>query len=356
MLDLGENDFKYIVADDFKGLPNLRSLWLDQNKITALPQDAFAIQTELRKLNLARNKINLVSNYAFHNLSKLMELNLSGNKLKELDERVVEPFVGSLETLEIGGNDIPISEVKNCLKNLRRIQHLGLNNMDLGDLPLGLFDFNKNLSSLTLSGNHFAFFPIGALSPVPNLKSLDLSKNKLRGLDDQALLRILSIENINFNYNPWSCDLCHIIPMLEKMNTSIFLQDIICKHPHHLQGKRLGSLHFQDLHRCTTSREQGLTKIFIHEGRLEIISAIAGIILFLITSLFIIGGICYKKRHARHYYTNEEKRNLENDPICDTTPELTFIENGEISFKFPLDEKISIAIIDDIKKDPIGQT
>lgn len=349
ILDFGGNQFKYIAPDDFADLPNLKSLWLDSNKINALPHNAFSSQTELKKLNLARNKINQITNSAFANLFKLVELNLAYNNLKEMDTELTSAFGENLQSLDLSGNEIPISEVKNAIKILKRLKYLGLNDMDLAELPLGLFDFNRDLDSLSLSGNYFVFFPIGALSPVPKLNHLDFSRNKLKGLDRISLQRIESIEIVNFGSNQWSCDLCHIVPMLEKMNSSAFLQNIVCKTPYYFKGKKLGEIEVEDLRRCTTG--EGVTSSYMQEGRLEIIAAGAGILLLILTVLSLLAGICYTRRHARHYYTHEEKRNLEQDPICETT-DLVFLENGEISFKFPLEKKVSIATIEEMKKDP----
>lgn len=349
-LDLGENEFKYLSPGDLSELLNLQSLWLDGNKIPNILQNTFSEQTQLKELNLARNKINRIENLAFVNLTNLMSLNLGYNKLKEINVEVFTAFSESLHSLVLSGNPIPITETKIYMRVLKRIKYLGLADMELTELPLGLFDFNRDLVSLSLSGNYFVFFPIGALAPVPKLQDLDFSKNKLKGLDWKSLQRLEPIEVVNFEKNPWSCDLCYIVPMLVKMNTTTFLQKAVCKTPYYLKGKKLGEIDIDDLRRCSTG--DGITgDYFVQEGRLGIIAAGAGILLLALTLISLLAGICYTRRHARHYYTHEEKRNIDHDPICETT-DLVFLENGEISFKFPLDKNLTISTIDDIKKDP----
>lgn len=327
-------------------LPNLQSLWFDGNKIDAIQQRTFSDQKDLKKLNIAHNKIKQIAKDAFRNLTNLRELNLGYNNLQALDVSIFEAFTETLHSLDLSGNFIPITETKIYLRQLKRIQDLHLNSMGLSELPLGLFDFNRDLSSLALAKNYFIFFPVGALSPVPKLKSLDFSHNKLRGLDWKSLQRIESIDEVNFASNPWSCDLCYIVPMLVKMNSTTFLQNAVCKTPYYLKGKKLGDLEVDHLKRCTAGEITG--DYFIQENKLRIIAAGAGILLLVLTVLSLLAGVCYTRRHARHYYTNEEKRQ-DQDPICETT-DLVFIENGEISFKFPMEKKISISTID-IKKD-----
>lgn len=350
ILEFGGNNIKHIGPNDLAELTNLKSLWLDGNKIEYVSNNVFYYQEELKKLNLARNRISMIETGSFVNLTSLIGINLSYNKLGEFNPLLFVPLSETVQSMDLSGNPLPISDVKLCVRFLRRLQHMGLADMDLSELPLGLFDFNKDLMSLTLSGNIFTHFPIGGLSPVPKLSYLDMSRNKFRGLDLKALQRIESIEVVNFGSNPWRCEKCHIHHMLVRLNSTTFLKNAICKTPYSLRGRRLGDLELDELRKC--SPEDGIAgDYYIQQGNLSTIAIWLGIMLILVTICFVAALVYYTRRHARHYYTHEEKRVIEQEPICETT-DLVFIENGEINFKFPLDNRISISTIEDTKKDP----
>lgn len=47
-------------------------------------------------------------------------------------------------------------------------------------------------------------------------KELDLSRNQLRGFDDELVDKLLSIESVKFDHNPFVCDLCNMVAILER--------------------------------------------------------------------------------------------------------------------------------------------
>lgn len=341
--------------DHFNNLTNLKSLWLDKNGMQQLSEVLFASQFELKKLNLAKNRIIRLPVNIFENVTGLMELNLGYNELVQLPTRTFLPFSKSLKVLELSGNKrLRPKEFKYILQLCRRILHLRLASMELAELPLELFDFNSDLISLDISKNRFVHFPIGGLAPVANLNELDLSKNWLRGLDDKSLLRLESITIVNLDYNKWSCDLCHIVQILEKMNRSLYLQELICNSPSYLRYKKVGVLKLDDLKRCSSNELLYEDDELLVEGQLGVIAAGAGLLLLILTVIALLAGVIYSRRHAANYYTHEEKRNVENDPMFDKfdNTDILFADNGELSFKFPAENKMSIATIDEIKKDP----
>lgn len=351
-LDLGNNAINKIKSNEFKLLEKLKCLKLDGNRLTEIPHSAFKHQLELKKLNLAKNSINRLNVSCFVNLKSLTSLNLSYNKFEYLDHKIFDDINNRLERLVLSGNRLSFETLKRILRNTR-----SLIDLQLADVGLTAFTYDfipPRVITLNLAGNHLTFLPSTGL-PV-NLTDLDISRNHFRGLNEETVQRIENVQKLKLDNNPWSCDLCHIVPLLERINRSSAIHDIKCVTPYSQEGRILGTVQKKQLNWCSApSFTSSDADLFLNgdDGRIGIIAAGASIVLLLLTVIAILAALCYSRRHAANYYTHEDKRAPnECDAIVDNSP--LFGEDRELSFKFPLDindKKISIATIDEIKKD-----
>lgn len=349
-LDIGDNEIKSIHADDLKVLTSLKYLKLDGNHIAGLHDNTFSNQPLLKKLNLARNQIAKIAANAFVELYNLTELDLSFNRLEKIHEGSFEPIASTLEVLSLSGNLIKPHTLKE-LSSLQVLRELRLSNCGLLELAVQIFP--DNLEILDLSGNHIAVFNAEVLPKA--LRQLDVSKNRIRGIEEYDLQKLDHLQFLNLQQNPWSCDLCHIVPLLERANRSATFSEIICTAPYTERGKTLGMLEKSDLTWCTAaSYSKGDADFFLvsTDGNIGIIAASMSVCLLFITILAIIGALWYSRRHAARYYTHEDKLAVEGETIFDANHSPLFCD-GELSFKFPLDgeKKVSISTIEDMKKE-----
>lgn len=352
-LDLGDNELTSLTPDEFAPVKQLKYLKLDGNHFTTIKSSIFINQFELKKLNLAHNSITKLDRNTFEHLHNLTELDLSYNKLENLENGLLEPVASTLEVLVLSGNHFKLYNLKGLLSNLQLKElHLAESGMiDVSSIKI----FPDTLNVLNLAGNHFS-----AISPdiIPShLIELDLSRNRLRGLSDEFLLQTDKLKmRLRLERNPWSCDLCHIIPMLERVNRSAMIRDVKCAHPFTTEGKTLGTLQRKDLTWCTVpSYTSSDANFFLlgDDGKIGLIAASTSICLLFLTVFVIVTAICYSRRHAAKYYTHEDKLAMEGDSIYDNHSPL-FCDEKELSFKFPLDnceKKLSISTIDEIKKE-----
>ncbi|XP_066995675.1 leucine-rich repeat-containing protein 15 [Anabrus simplex] len=373
LLDLGDNEFKYIASDEFRDLRKLQILQLDGNQLPVVLERTFGGQSDLQTLTLARNRLAKVTTTAFTNLTKLKELDLSYNKLDRLETTTFLPLAESLRSLELSGNLISISEMKYVLQIVSKLRDLSLADMALSELPLGFFVYHEHLRFLNLSGNHFVHFPVQILSPVPKLQELDLSRNRFRGLDERLIDRFDPIKIVHLHDNPWACDLCHVTPILSRINKSNgnTFKGLRCATPYSLEGRLLETLHRSALGWCSSSEggfgymdgagngAAGISTGFLgDDSRLGLIAAGAAVLLLLLTGISLVAGIAYSRHHAAHYYTREDQRGPEQEAIFEN-PAAILSENGDIEYKIvPMDiskpkkKKVSISTIDGITKDP----
>ena len=105
-LDLSQNRIK-LKADMFSNLYNLKTLRLDDNDITTIPQYTFSGLTNLKVLSLRNNDIRCISNQTFYpfDLKELEELDVYGNQLAEIGASTLESLP-SLRNLNILSNEL----------------------------------------------------------------------------------------------------------------------------------------------------------------------------------------------------------------------------------------------------------
>lgn len=343
-LDLGDNDFKYIASDEFRDLRRLQVLRLDGNHLPVVLERTFSWTPKLQVLSLARNRLAKVTTTAFANLTTLTELDLSYNKLDRSETLTFQPLADSLRVLHIGGNNIPITEIKYVLQVVVKLKELSLSDLGITDTPLGLLVHLEHLRLLNVSGNNIMHFPSQVLAPVPKLNELDLSRNSFYGLDERLLSRLESVGVVHLHGNPWTCDHCHINWMLSRLERMKYLQNVICAYPYSVQGRSLLSLNRDSLEWCSATpsfRDESVIGLSLaHTTKLGVIAAGAAFILLLISSAVIVLTVFYSRHHAAYYYTNEEKRGAEHDSIFEN--HAAVVET----------KKVSIATIDEITKDP----
>lgn len=367
-LDLGDNDFFYLTNDEFYDLRKLRYLWLDGNHLPVVLEKTFIMQRELQKISLARNRLAKVTNTAFANVTTLTELDISYNKLIHIEPAVFHPVLDSLEKLDVSGNNIAMAELKYGLQGLANLRYLGLADLNLTEVPVSLLLYHEKLRSLNLSGNLLETFP--SQVHLPQLVELDLSRNKFTGFEEKAMHRLDQVPTVHLVDNPWSCDLCNIVPLLSRMNkttTSSSMRSITCASPRYLNGRTLGSLQDSELNWCGENDlyESKDGNFFANTMRdyghvLIIVGTSVGVLVLMVGSVALVRVCCFKqRRQPQNYYVEADKvsrasQSTQEAIFENTAATAVFGQNGEISFKFPLElseKKLSISTIDDMKKE-----
>ena len=97
-LDLYGQSIAGLKAGDFAGLTKLRTLYLDNNGLTELPDEVFAGLTALKELYLNNNELTTLPGGVFAGLTRLKVLTLYHNALLKLPDGVLEPLI-ALEAL-----------------------------------------------------------------------------------------------------------------------------------------------------------------------------------------------------------------------------------------------------------------
>lgn len=275
---------------------------------------------------------------------------------------IFHPIAESLQKLYISGNKVPVTDIKGVLQTLgNNIRQISMADMRFKEIPIDLFS-NQRLQYLNLSGNNLSTFPIEVFKTLPNLVELDLSRNNFTGFSERLMTKFERIAVLHFEKNPWGCDLCNIIPMLNRINKTIgsYLRTLKCASPRYLSQRTLESLLETELRWCgeldDDPAEGTLLNFFKNNGFIIVISVTSvGVLVVLIGTIAVIR--CCFKRTTGNLYFEEDKdedkpRSQTQETVLDSATAI-FGQNGEISFKFPLElteRKMSVSTID-VKKE-----
>lgn len=320
VLDLSDNQLNNVAPDEFRSLNSLRVLNLNGNRLTIIHDLTFN-GLKLDSLGVSRNHIEKLGACSFCN-STVIRLDISRNKIKEFTSDMFKPLEVSLFTLNVEENSQLINPTRSVfymLRPLSNLRILSLASMNLDDtLPGETFTSQAtSLTSLDLSRNKFANISIKWFINCISLEQLDLSHNQIIQLTSNFIKKIDSIKTLKHIWlqdNPWSCFRCHVLPLLDWINskppvyTSVCRSDkdnfcIRCHSPSELAFANLHSINEIQLEWCSDPTVQ--LRVTASEPRVGLVLAILIILTFIAIIVTIV--ILYRKKQSASYYTHEDE-------------------------------------------------
>ncbi|CAG9771877.1 unnamed protein product [Ceutorhynchus assimilis] len=345
-LDLGYNALQYLYYDEFQDLHRLHTLKLDGNLFPVILENTFVNQQQLRYLCLARNRIAKIPDTALKNLTNLVELDLGYNKLYKVESVAFTHVANSLQKLIISGNNFKLNVIKTIIETVLNVWDLSVANMKLETIPRNFFP--DNIKSLNLSWNNLT--DISQEMFPRQLEILDLNNNKLKGLNDSAVLYLETLKTVNIENNPWTCELCHITDMFFRVNKSTLFKNATCAFPSVLNAKKLLKLSLDEIPPC--GDQEFTEEDFEATSKRGLFIGLICIVTFGLSSIVFVVISCVKRHNdnaaqrAKRTAESLQENSLENS--------VTVFSKSQISFQFPLDlmeRKLSVSTIDEIKRD-----
>lgn len=169
----------------FKNLPRLAQLSVTQSQLISFNASTFAGQglTALKSLNLQLNQLTNIPEGAFQTLSALELLSLSGNQLSALRP---SSFNG-LKALRIldADNNLLTSLSKDLFLGLQ-LSRLRLRGNRISSIPADTFRGQTQLQVLSLSSNRITRIAAGTFALLPNIRCLELADNAISVIEPSA--------------------------------------------------------------------------------------------------------------------------------------------------------------------------
>lgn len=192
-IDMGFNQITVIEDKAFRGLSNLKTLFLEANAIAAITNKTFLGAKSLQRLDLSKNDISDIETGSFAHMSKLKSIHLNQNRITRLSTGIFSGFC-AIERIDLSVNNISKidSGVFDKLPTLK-ILELGFNQLLM--LPERLHEGVPYLSSLFMASNRIAVLQPN-LGNLKRLTALDFSYNPIRRIDPEAILNLNHLETL----------------------------------------------------------------------------------------------------------------------------------------------------------------
>lgn len=167
----------------FSELPELTTLDLSNNKITAIEENSFEKNMKLKSLDLSNNKLmNLPEN-----LSKSLEI-LKLNENLSFDLPRSKIFILGQSLLKFECNKCGITIIsKESFKKLPKLKEIILSGNNISDIENGSWDSNSKLNYLNLENNLLTTFNFGTITSI---KSLCLDSNDFESSLENNQLKV----------------------------------------------------------------------------------------------------------------------------------------------------------------------
>ncbi|XP_076262123.1 uncharacterized protein LOC143197477 [Rhynchophorus ferrugineus] len=210
-LDISHNPLNDAFVKLLAPLATLEYLNMGYSNLSYLAPTSFSKMTSMRRLILSGNDLNNLEAGLFGNLTGLesLELNFCGLRRPLNATLFFNNFTYTdLTELQLAGNPLRVSKTGPLLpKQLSRLQSLDLGNCNLTFLPADAFFWTRNITTLVLSGNHFASpNDFHFLELLPKLEVLDLTYNSLSTFSPKEIEFNPQIVKLKLIGNPWKCD------------------------------------------------------------------------------------------------------------------------------------------------------
>ena len=202
-MELGLQDCKAITQHAFRGLQNLKTLFLHQNIASGFCSMVIDI-TQLQELTFLPGSY---SNYLILNTPNLKEFSFLNSDLRFtwLDTKELFTVAQSIEKINIhAGLQIHhiMHENQSAFSGkLYKLHFLDLSKNRFYNLPFAVFKTLLSLKSLCISQSHIETIEPNAFIGLNSLETLDLTENKILSLPGDILMHTECLINLHLDSN-----------------------------------------------------------------------------------------------------------------------------------------------------------
>lgn len=181
-------------------MSQLLSVYLEENKLTELPEKCLYGLSNLQELYVNHNLLSTISPGAFIGLHNLLRLHLNSNRLQMINSQWFDALP-NLEILMLGDN--PIIRIKDMnFQPLVKLRSLVIAGINLTEIPDDALAGLENLESISFYDNRLSKVPQVALQKAVNLKFLDLNKNPINRIRRGDFSNMLHLKELGINNMP----------------------------------------------------------------------------------------------------------------------------------------------------------
>lgn len=196
-LSLSYNVIRELPEDAFLPIKSLRRLELRGNQLTAIQSSTFrSLASSLQELDLGRNRISELETL---DLPQVQTLKLDHNNLTAL-KRGQFSKMAQLIALNVSHNGIDLVP-SGIFRGLYRLRQIDLRSNNLATLAVGVFDGLANLRAVYLQDNLIQLIDSRTFSQLPQLRLLQLGRNQITDIRPNAFDNLPQLRKIVLAYN-----------------------------------------------------------------------------------------------------------------------------------------------------------
>jgi len=195
---LNFNKIQVVTSKVFRNLSQMNVLYLYKNIIETIDADSFSDMINLGTLGLNSNRLKRINNRTFRNLGKLTELMLYENEIEEIEFHSFADLK-SLKMLHLYSNKIASLD-KQMFTSLESLEELWLQKNELKSIE-PVFNTLVNLVSICLDRNKIDAIDSKTFESHQNLNKVELFSNNLNNIDSLSFLKLGSFSYLNLSNN-----------------------------------------------------------------------------------------------------------------------------------------------------------
>ncbi|XP_054718797.1 toll-like receptor Tollo [Uloborus diversus] len=229
-LDLSRNNMPALAPSLLCSLPNLQHLNLSYNDFSEVVNLGFAATNRtpcpvhVQHLDLTNNRLKVLSDRGFSALRHLRTLYLQNNRISRAEDTALFGL-GKLQILDISDNQL-IALPPGFFKSSELLSELYLQNNTMSVLPPGLFSGLQKMLVLDLSHNALTsqWMNSDTFADMTRLVVLDLSYNKFSHLESATFRSQYSLQILQLHHN-------ELISIADNAFSSLYnLQTLVLSH------------------------------------------------------------------------------------------------------------------------------
>uniref|UniRef100_T1IWD5 LRRCT domain-containing protein n=1 Tax=Strigamia maritima TaxID=126957 RepID=T1IWD5_STRMM len=228
--------------------PTLKTLYIEENQLEALPPYAFQGLTNVEQLFLQRNKIKNMSICAFCDLLSLRSLDLQSNLIESIQEGVFANM-SQLDLLDLSQNPLQVLQTS-CFVGADSLHILRMSRVKtVPRFNDGSFDALKRLEVLELYDSaelaQLILNSTRVLHVLRNIRELNLMNNNIQNLRQDFLHFFPGLREIKLSGNIWHCNpsILWMAQWIKRAEVQFYRSySIRCLKPPELQNKPVMTL------------------------------------------------------------------------------------------------------------------
>lgn len=186
----------------------LQVLYLNNNNITFVDEEAFMDLPDLRILNMEGNKITVIEAVWFKYTPNLYEIFLSGNKISQINKGTFRYLKGTRNVSDVLQNIAP---------------NIYLENNGIKTIRNGAFEGPGEIYDLFLNNNELETISVDTFRGLKNVHWLNLMNNKLKCLQEEDYGVLIMANITHLDGNLWECDcLDKIVEWAKNIRRTVF--------------------------------------------------------------------------------------------------------------------------------------